>query len=260
MRALDIIGSEGMSRNPIVTDRSYNIHYYEVDIHKRALMTSIINYLGDMAMYQSEILGVGIDYLKENDLAWVLYKWDITMDSYPLLNETIKVQTCACSFKRFYAYRKHEIIDTKGNKIGYANSVWLLINLSRRRPVRVTKDMYEVYGIDDSNNIPLDIEDILSISEVHSEKTFQVRYSDIDTNMHVNNVKYVAWALETVPKDIVLNYELKNIKVTYEKETRYGETIKVSTEVIREEDKIICRHKIINEEGTTLTLLESIWI
>ena len=59
MRALDIIGSEGMSRNPIVTDRSYNIHYYEVDIHKRALMTSIINYLGDMAMYQSEILGVG---------------------------------------------------------------------------------------------------------------------------------------------------------------------------------------------------------
>ena len=93
-----------------------------------------------------------------------------------------------------------------------------------------------------------------------SEKSFQVRYSDIDTNMHVNNVKYVAWALETVPKDVVLNCELKNIKVTYEKETTYGETIKVSTEVIRKENIIICRHKIINEEGTELTLLESTWI
>ena len=61
---------------------------------------------------------------------------------------------------------------------------------------------------------------------MHSEKSFDVRYSDIDTNMHVNNVKYVSWALETVPKDIVLNYELKNVKVTYEKETTYGETIK----------------------------------
>lgn len=249
-----------MSRIPLVTGRDYNIHYYEVDIHKRALMTSIINYLGDMAMYQSEILGVGIEHLKENNLAWVLYKWDITMDSYPLLNETIRVQTCPYSFRKFYAYRKHEIFDAEGNRIGHANSVWFLINTNRRRPMKIMESMYEAYGIDDGNNESIEIEDIPPINAVDSEKIFQVRYSDIDTNMHVNNVKYVSWALETVPKDIVLNYELKNIKVTYEKETTYGETIKVSTEVIREENKIICRHKIVNEEGTKLTLLESIWV
>ena len=211
-------------------------------------------------MYQSEILGVGIDYLKENNMAWMLYKWDITMESYPLLNETIEVQTSAHSFKKFYGYRKHEIIDAKGNKIGHANSVWFLINMNRRRPMKIMEGMYEVYGIDENNNTDIDIENIPPISEVHSEKSFQVRYSDIDTNMHVNNVKYVAWALETVPKDVVLNYELKNIKATYEKETTYGETITVSTEVIREDRKIMCRHKITNEEGTTLTLLESTWI
>jgi len=249
-----------MSRIPMVTDRNYNIHYYEVDIHKKALITSIIDYLGDMAMYQSEILGVGIDHLKESKMAWVLYKWDITIELYPLLNESIKVKTFAYSFKKFYAYRKYEIIDIEGKKIGYASSVWILINTDRRRPIRITKDMYEVYGIDESNDASIEIEDIKSINEVHSEKCFQVRYSDIDTNMHVNNVKYVAWALETVPKDVVLNCELKNIKVTYEKETTYGETIKVSTEVIREESKIICIHKIVNEEGTELTLLESTWI
>ncbi|MCB2290670.1 acyl-ACP thioesterase [Clostridium sp. CS001] len=249
-----------MNRIPVITDRNYNIHYYEVDIHKKALITTIINYLGDMAMYQSEVLGVGIDYLKENNMAWMLYKWDITMDTYPLLNETIKVQTFAYSFKKFYGYRKHEIMDAEGNVIGHANSVWFLINMNRRRPMKITEGMYEVYGIDENNNIDMEIENIASISEIHSEKSFKVRYSDIDTNMHVNNVKYVAWALETVPKDVVLNYQLKNIKVTYEKETRYGETIKVSTEIIREEEKVICRHQIINEEGTTLTLLESTWI
>ena len=249
-----------MSKNPVVTHRNYNIHYYEVDIHKRAYIISVMNYLGDMAMYQSEALGVGIEYLKENKMAWVLYKWDITMESYPLLNETIKVETFAYSFKKIFAYRKYNIIDAGGNRIGYADSVWILINLDRKRPMRITKDIYAAYGIDDSNNIPIDIENILSMNEVNSEKNFEVRYSDIDTNMHVNNVKYAVWALETVPKDIVLNYELKNIKVTYEKETTYGETIKVSTEVIRAENKIVCRHKIINEEGTELTLLESTWL
>ncbi|MBU3144538.1 acyl-[acyl-carrier-protein] thioesterase [Clostridium sp. CF012] len=249
-----------MTRIPVVTERNYNIHYYEVDIHKRALITSIVDYLGDMAMYQSEILGVGIEHLKEKKMAWVLYKWDITMESYPLLNETIRVKTFPYSFRKFYAYRKYEIINAEGDKIGYASSVWILINTDRRRPIRIMKDMYATYGIDESNDTPIEIEDIKSIKIVDSEKSFQVRYSDIDTNMHVNNVKYVAWALETVPKDVVLNCELKNIKVTYEKETTYGEIIKVSTEVIREENKIICRHKIINEEGTELTLLESTWI
>jgi medium-chain acyl-[acyl-carrier-protein] hydrolase len=144
--------------------------------------------------------------------------------------------------------------------IGHANSVWILINTDRRRPMRITKDINEAYGIDASNNTPIDIEDIVSISKVYCEKSFEVRYSDIDTNMHVNNVKYAAWALETVPKDVVVNYELINIKVTYVKETTYGEVINVSTEVIRKENRITCRHKIINEEGIELTLLESTWV
>ena len=249
-----------MSKIPVVTGRKYNIHYYEVDINKKALITSIMNYLGDIAMYQSETLGVGIDYLKENKMAWVLYKWDITMESYPILNETISVQTYAHSFKRFYADRIYDIFDSKGNKIGHADSVWILINTVRRRPIRVTKDMYEVYGIDDSTNTLTDIENILSINKVNSEKSFKVRYSDIDTNMHVNNVKYAAWALETIPKDVILVCELKNIKVTYIKETKYGEIIKVGTQVIKEVDKTICRHRIVNEEGVELTLLESIWV
>lgn len=249
-----------MSENPVVTDRNYNIHYYEIDIHKRVLITSIMDYLGDMAMYQSESLGVGIEYLKEHKMAWVLYKWDITMLSYPLLNANIKLATYAHSFNKFYAYRKYEIFDDKENKIGQADSVWILINTDSRRPMRITKDMFEVYGIGDNKNAPIDIENILSINTINSEKSFHVRYSDIDTNKHVNNVKYAAWALETIPKDIMLNCELNNIKVTYIKETTYGEIIKVSTEVIKEENKTICRHKIVNEEGTEITLLESTWV
>ena len=37
---------------------------------------------------------------------------------------------------------------------------------------------------------------------------FKVRYGDIDSNMHVNNVRYVEWAIESLPLDIVLNYEI----------------------------------------------------
>ena len=51
---------------------------------------------------------------------------------------------------------------------------------------------------------------------------FKVRYTDIDSNNHVNNTKYIDWAIETLPEDIVNNYVLDEVKVTFEKECKYG--------------------------------------
>lgn len=244
---------------PVVTERKYNIHHYEVDMRAKVLMTSIVNYLSDISIYQSEVLGIGIEYLKESNLGWVLYKWDIDIDSYANYNETITVRTSAYSFRKFYAYRIFEILNSDGEKIGYAKSVWLLINTNKRKPVKITDDLYKAYGIDYENNKPLEIQEIKPVYKIDTNRRFDVRYSDIDTNKHVNNAKYISWALETVPKDVVLDYSIKNIKVTYEKETTYGETIKVCTQVNKNVDNVICYHKIVDENEKELTILETVW-
>jgi medium-chain acyl-[acyl-carrier-protein] hydrolase len=240
-------------------EKEYEIHYYEVDYKKRALITSIVDFLGDIATKQSAELGVGIDYLIENKIAWVLYKWNVDMYKYPTYGEKIKIKTCPYSMRKFYAYRTFEIFNTEGELMGKAESIWFLINVEKRRPVRISKDIYKFYGVDFEDESVLEIEDIAKPSNLNNEKTFNVRYSDIDTNQHVNNSKYIAWAIETVPMEIVLNYTLKNVKVTYEKETTYGETVRVFTEVINEDNLVVCLHKITGEEGKELTLLKTVW-
>lgn len=240
-------------------EKEYEIHYYEIDYKEKALITSIVDFLGDVATKQSEELGVGIEFLKEKNLAWVLYKWDIDMYKYPSYGEKIRVKTCAYSMRKFYAYRKFEILSLEGETLGKAESVWFLINVQKRRPVRVPEELYKFYGVDLNDDSMLEIEDIEKLQNISFEKTFNVRYSDIDTNRHVNNAKYIAWAIETVPLDIVLNYTLLNVKVTYEKETTYGEMIKVLTELIKEEEKVVCLHKIIDKEEKELTLLKTVW-
>lgn len=243
----------------IVTSKEYSINYYDIDYKRKALITSIINYFGDLSMYQSDTLGVGMDYLEQNKLAWVLYKWDITIDRYPLYGEKIVIKTIPHSFRKFYAYRRYEILDSNGCIIGRANSTWFLINTEKRRPIRVSDGFYKAYGIDENANDEIVIDSIEDFEEVHSDKEFVVRYSDIDTNRHVNNAKYVSWAIESVPLDMVLHYTLKRIKVEYLKETTYGHVIKALTEINEMEDRIVCRHKIVNDEGKKLTLLESTW-
>jgi medium-chain acyl-[acyl-carrier-protein] hydrolase len=240
-------------------EKEYEIHYYEVDYKKRALITSVVDFLGDIATKQSAELGVGIDYLIENKLAWVLYKWNVDIYKYPTYGEKVKIKTCPSSMRKFYAYRTFEIFNTEGELIGKAESIWFLIDIEKRRPVRISKDIYKFYGVDFEDDSILEIEDIKKSTGLSNEKIFNVRYSDIDTNHHVNNSKYIAWAIETVPMEIVLKYTLKNVKVTYEKETTYGETVRVFTEVINEDNLVVCLHKIMDKEDKELTLLKTVW-
>ena len=243
----------------LITKKEYEIHFYEIDYKRKVLLTSIVNFLGDIAITQSEKIGMGLKYLSEKKLGWVIYKWDITMIRYPEFNEKITVRTWPSSFRKFYAYRQYDILDAAGEVIGNANSVWFLIDTLRRKPKSISNEIYAAYKIDDETRNSVDFGKLRPPAIIDEEKSFNVRYSDIDTNKHVNNVKYIAWCIETVPINIVVKYTLQNIKVIYEKETTYGEMIKVSTEVIQEDNNIICLHKIEDNKGKRLTLVKTTW-
>ena len=63
------------------------------------------------------------------------------------------------------------------------------------------------------------MEKVEKMQTAEYSKVFNIRYSDIDSNKHVNNVKYVEWGLEVIPVEVITNYELKRVKVDFEKET-----------------------------------------
>ena len=47
------------------------------------------------------------------------------------------------------------------------------------------------------------------IESVDCEKTFHVRYDDLDINNHVNNTVYITWALEALDCDFRKSHNIK---------------------------------------------------
>lgn len=252
--------SNDTKKMQVITEKEYNVHYYEVDYKKKLLITGLMNFFSDVAVQQSENLGIGLEYLKENNVAWVIYKWDIYLKRYPMFNEKVRVRTMPYSLRKFYAYRTFEMIDEKGDVIAEANSLWFFIDIKNRKSIRILDKMYDAYGIDRSNNKALNMEKIKSPERIDYEENFNIRYTDIDTNRHVNNVKYVDWAIETIPVDIVDNYELKSISIIYEKEITYGEHIKVVTQIEENNDDITCIHEVRNSDKKGVAKLKTVWI
>jgi len=243
-----------------IYEEYYKIHHYEVDRNGRVFIATFINYFEDLALNHSESLDMGIDYLLKNNIAWVVYKWDIKIYKYAMLGEKLRVRTWAHSVRTFYAYRKFDIINSSGETIAQANSLWFMINIKRRRPCKIQDEIIEKFGLTKKDSSPIEFEKLKVPINITEEKNFVVRYSDIDTNKHVNNVKYVSWALETIPKNIINNYKLSQLKINYDKETAYGEVVKALGETVEVDNGYIIYTSLLNSNGDRLNLVKTTWI
>lgn len=243
-----------------VYKKEYEIYYYDVDSNLNCTMSKILGILSDIGSKQSEELGSGIGDLIKDNMTWVFYNYDIKVKRYPKYEEKIKVLTESKGFKKFYALRNYQIIDEKGEIIVEGNAIFLLINLEKRRAIRIPKEQYEVYGVEEDLKEDFIIPKIKLPEEYDYEDVFKVRYADIDSNKHVNNTKYIEWAVETLPEEMVYNYKLEEINVIFEKECRYGEEVKIMSKVLKEEDgRLRTMHKISTLDGRDLTKLEGKW-
>jgi acyl-ACP thioesterase len=248
----------------------YDMNYSYMDKNKEATPVAIINMLQDTAIGHSEAVGLSIDKLKEDGIGWVLNRWSVHMDSPLRWNTRVSVETWPCSFNRFYATREFLIRDDRDNILVRASSRWILINIEKKRPVRIPEEFGTLYGMEQGvRAVPSEFEDIgLPVSEVPGIP-FRIRRSDLDTNHHVNNAKYIEWMIETIPDDIYDGYTLKSIEVGYIKEAQSGMIECITSEIkgppgAEPSNSYIWKGshlvRLINESGgTDLAIASSVW-
>lgn len=239
--------------------KKYEINYYDVDYKLQCKLPSIVNYLCDIGNNQSEVLGETIEALTEKKMAWVFYQYDINIIEYPKYRDVITIETEGIGFNRFYAYRKYTIYNEEGKVLVNALALFFLINIEKRRPMRVSDEQIKVYGAEGLDKVKIDMGKIDSIEREDNIKDFNIRYSDIDSNGHVNNAKYFEWAIESVPVDVIKDYKIERVRVIFEKETTYGNNIKAKVEIKEEKPHLITNHLIENGDGEELTKLEITW-
>lgn len=189
------------------------VRYSEVDKKKRVNIAQIVNYFQDCSTFQSEDLGIGLEYLDNVKKAWLLSSWQIVVDRYPEFGENIIVGTWAYDTKGVRAYRNFVLIDERGEIIARANSIWFLLDLNRNRPTKITEEDVEKYGIEEKVDMDYAKGKIKVLGEMVREEPFQIMKIMIDTNGHVNNEKYIEMAMEYLPE----NFEIYQMRAEYKK-------------------------------------------
>lgn len=197
------------------------VRYSEVDIDRRMTLPSILNYFQDCSSFHSEEVGVGIEFLKDRQCAWVLSAWQIVIGERPVFGQKITVQTWPYNFKGFLGYRNFCMCDERGDKLAWANSLWTYVDLKTGHPTRVSQKEEEVYLLHDKLDMEYAPRKIAIPGESVEKESFAVVRHFLDTNNHVNNGQYVQMAMEFLPED----FQIRQMRAEYKKAALLGDVI-----------------------------------
>lgn len=197
------------------------VRYSEISEEGTLALGSVINYMQDCSTFQSESLGLGVEYLKEQKRVWLMNAWQLQIERLPGLGEQITVGTWSYGFKSMYGYRNFVLDDERGNHLVKANSVWVFYDLEKKRPLKVTEEEAHGYGSEPKLEMNYAERKIIIPGNGVSMASFPVRRYQIDTNGHVNNGQYVRMAQECMPEP----FETGMLRAEYRKSAVYGDII-----------------------------------
>lgn len=197
------------------------VRYSECTEDAKLSIESLINYLQDCSTFQSEQLGVGIDFMKAHHFAWFISAWQISIDRLPRFCEPITISTWSTGVRSTEARRNFVISNAEGTPCVRADSVWFVYDTKLKRPVRIPASEH-VY---DQGDAPLDLPPTSRKIPVEGpfveDAPIVVGKMHLDTNGHVNNAQYVRMASSALPRPI----DSGTILVSYRRMALLGDTI-----------------------------------
>ena len=227
----------------------YTIHSYEVDAFKKLKISSLLQFLQESAGSHAASIGVGWDKLQEQDLFWVLSRITIEIEDMPTWGDEITVITWPKSSDNVFAYRDFLIFNTNNlvKPVVRATSAWALINIETRRPQRIELVAGSIPVSDDENAIVEHPHKVDALPCAWNHSAGVVKYSDIDMNGHVNNVRYFDWIADVYSQEHYSEMSVGKLDVNFLSDAVLGDAYKVNmaskgggvylNNVIRESDQ-----------------------
>ena len=221
-----------------ILSQDHIITCYEADANQLMRPTAMLDLMQEAANVTASTLGFGYDEMINSNIAWVLSRTHVKFINTPKWRQEVNLKTWHKGVAKLFYLRDFILSDKENNPMVLATTSWLIIDLNTRRLVRnndlALSDTAE-HAIEtpaDKVVVPVDIEPELV-------RKHPITWSEIDTNGHVNNVKYVVWAIDAVRAEDIKERPLKELLINYDAEVMPGDVVKISRVRQETEDGLV---------------------
>ena len=239
---------------PAVHRLLHSVRAVELDVRTRMGVRPLCDLLQEAASEHAALLGVGVGDLSEEGIAWILVGWRLEVSRFPAWREEVVVETWPCARTERTADRDFLLFSATGELLARAASAWMMIDLARRRPVRLPPSLRDVVlaerprALDGGCSRPAWPGGAAASVEVTA------RRADLDANDHVRNTAYLDWLAEGVPEGLAARWEPRALEVSFRAEARAGARVVVET-IEEPVDAGVVLHQRVVEPATARELV-----
>lgn len=185
----------------------------------------------DVATEHANLVGAGNPDMPDPDMGWVLSRLTIEMHRWPEVNTEYTVSTWVEDWNRHFSKRAFSIRDQAGNTIGYARSIWMVLNMKDRTNAGLSQLNFKKEWL---GKMPCPIpmqEKHQKIEAADSDVTYyRFKYCDIDFYRHVNTVRYVDLLLNQFSMDEYDRNFVGRLELSFLHEANYGHAVEIHNE------------------------------
>ncbi len=211
----------------IQTD-TYQVRSYETDANGRLSVPTLMNWMQESANRNALDYGIGMADLAHQGFGWVLMRFRLHINQYPVYNDIVTVKTYPTFVEKFFIYRDFQVLAADGTVLATASSVWLTFAMDKRTMVPLPPFIRAVdppAGVVPQEKLSLKLESVAMGDCVTQEQP--VRFYHLDQNQHTNNVCYVQWLLESVAPDTLRHHRLTELDLFFRAESHWQDTLRI---------------------------------
>ena len=195
-----------------ILECNYTVMYDDINDNLEMTNVALLRYLEEPGGVQTKNIFGSIITPKG---VWILLNWRVKKVKELHWNEQFKIKTWPAKHIGPFSIRNYEVYNEKNELTAVASTKWVLMDIENQKLVRDIEDIVNKYNEYDKMVFEGDFPKLKEPDNLEYTYNHIIQRRDIDTNKHVNNVKYLEIAYEALPQEVYEKYNFKNIDVMY---------------------------------------------
>lgn len=201
----------------------------ECDLTHRMSLSNIMRHTQQMGSDHIAREGITYERMQHDGMVFLVNKMLITITRRPSYAERLRLITVPRVPKGAQFIRDTYFDTENGERLVEASISWILADPRTHRILRPSA--FDIYGFE---MFPNDGEYITAYRIKKPDAAGvrhmrQIKYSDLDSNSHVNNAVYADIVCDTLPLEWLAEREIARFGIMYQREATVGQVIELET-------------------------------
>ncbi|ASA25574.1 acyl-[acyl-carrier-protein] thioesterase [Paenibacillus donghaensis] len=215
-----------MNKQNLLWIEQHTVQASDTDFLGRAKLSYVLDVMQRAADAAVNGQGLSLEKMLEAGMGWMLITLDLEFRRVPRPNEQLAVHTWSKGTKGAVWQRDYRIFTAEAAEVAVARSIWALVDIHKRKMLRPSAlpESVEHYTADSVGASPdkVQIPPDLVLEEVYR---YEVKYSGLDNNGHLNNARYGDLCCDVFSLQEWGEAELKQFRITYLHEAKFGDEL-----------------------------------